>query len=196
MLLNNFFTKRVLPFCLISILFACDVVKLDEDNNPIIPMSEEEMASLTNMEPAEIANKLWADVYNEASEESVDISSYKPEDNKSLFIKFSGIIEDVDDEAMVAITKVRTDNHTIDLQMGPIIKGNSIRDAISFIKFDQFKNQVQFAKLTKELNKKAIEGIERPDQSWKNIEISGVAAVTVKDQNYVQAVPIILNKGK
>lgn len=196
MLLNNFFTKRILPFCLMLILFACDVVKLDEDNNPIIPMSEEEMASLTNMEPAEIANKLWADVYNEASEKSVDISSYKPEDNKSLFIKFSGVIEDVDDEAMVAIAKVRTDNHIIDLQMGPIIKGNSIRDAVSFIKFDQFKNQVQFAKLAKELNKKAVEGVERPDQSWKDSEVSGVAAVTVKDQNYVQAVPIILNKGK
>lgn len=38
------------------------------------------------------------------------------------------------------------------LQIGPVFKGTSIRDALPFIKFDQFVNQLDFALLSSELN--------------------------------------------
>jgi predicted lipoprotein len=38
------------------------------------------------------------------------------------------------------------------IQVGPIIRGTSIRDLLDFVKFEDFTNQVDFAKLANELN--------------------------------------------
>lgn len=38
------------------------------------------------------------------------------------------------------------------MQVGPIYRGTSIRDFLDFVTFDQFKNQVEFAKLASQLN--------------------------------------------
>jgi predicted lipoprotein len=43
------------------------------------------------------------------------------------------------------------------LQVGPVIKGTAIRDSLSFISFDEFENQIEFAKLANTMNKKACE---------------------------------------
>ena len=43
------------------------------------------------------------------------------------------------------------------VQIGPVIKGTSIRDSLDFVKFDQFKNQIQYAQLANALNKRANE---------------------------------------
>lgn len=40
----------------------------------------------------------------------------------------------------------------ITLQLGPIYKGTSLRDCLDFISFDDFKNQVEFAKLATQLS--------------------------------------------
>ncbi len=51
---------------------ACDVVKLDDNGKPIIPISAEEAASIKNMEPAAIANKIWDDVIKDAQEKALE----------------------------------------------------------------------------------------------------------------------------
>ncbi|MCC8180702.1 MAG: DUF2291 domain-containing protein, partial [Planctomycetes bacterium] len=38
------------------------------------------------------------------------------------------------------------------IQVGPIYRGTAIRDMLDFVSFDDFKNQVEFAKLAAELN--------------------------------------------
>lgn len=38
------------------------------------------------------------------------------------------------------------------MQVGPIYRGTSIRDLLNFVSFDDFKNQVEFAKLASQLN--------------------------------------------
>ncbi len=38
------------------------------------------------------------------------------------------------------------------LMVGPVYKGTSLRDLLDFVNFDDFKNQVEFAKLANELN--------------------------------------------
>ena len=35
------------------------------------------------------------------------------------------------------------------LQIGPVIKGTSIRDSLDFLKFDDFTNQLEFARVCK-----------------------------------------------
>ncbi len=89
---------------------------------------------------------------------------------------------------------VTQDQYDISVQIGPIIRGNSIRDAASFINFDDFKNQVQFARLSKELNKKAMENFTRPDSSWTGATVDILAAVTYKGTDVSEVIPLEISK--
>ena len=46
--------------------------------------------------------------------------------------------------------------------IGPVYKGTSIRDFLDFVNFDDFKNQVEFAKLATQLNTKVSEVVVAP----------------------------------
>jgi predicted lipoprotein len=42
------------------------------------------------------------------------------------------------------------------LQVGPVMRGTALRDAVGFIQFDQFANQLQFADVANQLNERAL----------------------------------------
>jgi predicted lipoprotein len=45
--------------------------------------------------------------------------------------------------------------HDVMLQIGPVIFGTALRDALPFVSFDQVVNQIQFAQVSRELNDRA-----------------------------------------
>lgn len=179
-------------------LLGCDVVKLDADGRPIIPMSAEEAASLTNLTPEELADKFWSNVLQEADSAQLLSEIGTQQDNaaqQSQFIRIHGVINAIDDTKKAATMSVSTENNgEVTVQIGPIVRGNSIRDAASFIRFDDFKNQVQFARLSKELNKKAIQTITRPDASWVGNQVDILAAVTFKQSALADVIPLDITK--
>ena len=60
-------------------------------------------------------------------------------------------------------------NAEIIIQIGPVIKGTSIRDSLDFISFDQFINQLEFADLSNSLNKWVVEKVLNNLQLDQNI---------------------------
>jgi predicted lipoprotein len=42
------------------------------------------------------------------------------------------------------------------IQMGPVIRGTALRDSLPFIEFSQFLNQLEFARVSNELNARAL----------------------------------------
>ncbi|PYF84131.1 MULTISPECIES: DUF2291 family protein [Marinomonas] len=168
---------------------ACKVVKLDENNKPIIPMSAAEASKIKNMEPDVIAQKLWPQVtaqYQDA--ESIDRLDFSVD--TSTFVKVDGTVTDFQPSALGNKMTVSSGDYVIPLQLGPVVRGNTIRDALDFISFDQFKNQVQYARLSKELSKQALSHIDAPDESWVSSKIDLIAAITLKNGQIVSAVPL------
>lgn len=49
------------------------------------------------------------------------------------------------------------------LQLGPVIKGSSLRDAAPFYRFSDFRDQIEFAKLGRALNDRASAGLVVPE---------------------------------
>jgi predicted lipoprotein len=45
------------------------------------------------------------------------------------------------------------------VQIGPVYKGSAIRDSLDFIRFDDFRNQIQYAQLANAFNKKINEEV-------------------------------------
>ena len=47
-------------------------------------------------------------------------------------------------------------NEKIALQIGPVVRGTALRDATGAAPFDQFTNQLDYADVSKEMNKRAV----------------------------------------
>lgn len=68
----------------------------------------------------------------------------------------SGTVVAANTESRAATIDVKTDGgHTVQLQIGPVVRGTAIRDSLAFRPFGSFKNQVDYAQFGKALNAKA-----------------------------------------
>lgn len=65
------------------------------------------------------------------------------------------------------------------VQLGPVIKGSALRDVAPFYNFDDFRDQIEFAKLSRGLNDKAAALINVPegDLMGKSASFTGVVAL-------------------
>lgn len=85
----------------------------------------------------------------------------------------------------------------ITLQLGPIYKGTALRDNLDFVSFDDFKNQVEFAKLASQLNTHAGEhsvvplGIRGDGAVGKVFDMYGATTQNGADTKF-SVVPVIL----
>ena len=61
------------------------------------------------------------------------------------------------------------------LQLGPVIKGSSLRDVAPFYRFGDFRDQIEFAKLARALNDRASAGLVVPEGELvgKTVSFSG-----------------------
>lgn len=68
------------------------------------------------------------------------------------------------------------------LQIGPEVRGSSLRDATAVISFSQFVNQIDFANVSSELNRRAVQSLppaaEMAQAAGRNIEFTGAFTVT------------------
>jgi predicted lipoprotein len=114
----------------------------------------------------------------------------------NFVIKGKGKVLAVDTESRAGTMAVDLDPYdgTLDLkiQVGPVVKGTSIRDSLSFISFDEFENQIEFAKLANTMNKKACEAaLGTTDvSSMVGKEIAFIGFFTADGTEDVLATPI------
>ncbi|MDX5627091.1 MULTISPECIES: DUF2291 family protein [unclassified Brenneria] len=187
----------------VGLLSACTVVDLDENGKPIIPTDPAAAPSYNNMTPDNIANELWQPkLLPLAQQQALSWEELKKAqaalaDNgsKPVYVQFTGQVVRLDRESREGRLDINVDGETVALQIGPIVKGNAIRDAAGFIRFDDFKNQVQFAQLARSMNKKALQNLPAIDESWQGENIRVLAALTLTKQGTVDAVPLELHKG-
>ncbi|MFM2484701.1 DUF2291 family protein [Celerinatantimonas yamalensis] len=176
---------------------ACHVVKLDAQGNPILPVDPKAQLSFDNMSPSDITNKIWPKLFAEAQTKAIDLNTamqLNHSDTYHVFVKFDGKVTAYQPTGLKRLLTVSTNVGDIQLNFGPMILSNAIRDASSIISFDDVKNQVQFARLSKAINKKAIHNITIPETSWVNSPIHVVAAVSINNHKILAAIPLIIDR--
>ncbi len=79
----------------------------------------------------------------------------------NFLTKFEGKVLSADTSSRVGVIKVETQTPNgaaiLTVQVGPVVQGTSIRDALGFIAFNDFVNQLQFADVADELNTRALQ---------------------------------------
>ncbi|MCL9672088.1 DUF2291 family protein [Citrobacter sp. MNAZ 1397] len=187
--------------CTTLLLTACTVVDLDENGKPIMPADPNAKASFDNMTPQQIAQQTWQErVIDAAHKHALDAttlttqmkaSSSQPQ---SVFVQLTSRVERVDlsnerEQKLVIIFN----GQPLEVQTGPVIQGNAIRDATGF-KFEDFTNQVQFAQLSRAYNREAIKHLPKIDDSWAGKQATVLMAVTLTGGKATQAAALELKQ--
>lgn len=187
--------------CSALLLTACRVVDLDENGQPIIPPDPNAKASFANQTPAQIAQQTWnSKVLTPAQSHALDSTTLKTRaanaNNESVFVKVQGKVDSVslDNERERTLT-VTVNDQPLQVQVGPMIRGNAIRDATGY-KFEDFTNQVQFAQLSKAYNREAAKHLPKVDESWQQQPVTVVMAVTMRNGALSDAAAISLERGQ
>lgn len=66
------------------------------------------------------------------------------------------------------------------LQLGPVIKGTSLRDVAPFYRFGDFRDQIEFAKLARALNDRATAALVVPEGDLTGKTVSFAGTVDLK----------------
>jgi predicted lipoprotein len=183
------------------LLTACRVVDLDENGQPMIPPDPNAKASFANQTPAQIAQQTWnSKVLTPAQQNALDSSTLKSRaasaNNESVFVKVQGKVDSVslsnERERTLTLT---VNNQPLQIQIGPMMRGNAIRDATGY-KFEDFTNQVQFAQLSKAYNREAAKHLPNVDESWQQQPVTVVMAITMNNGALSDATAISLQRGQ
>lgn len=107
----------------------------------------------------------------------------------NLALRFSGKVIATDVEVRAGTADVDTDGDgkaDLQLQVGPVVKGATLRDILPFISFTAYTNQIDFAQLASALNDKAAEGalksLDRATLNGKTVEGLGVFTAESADE--------------
>lgn len=99
----------------------------------------------------------------------------------NMAVRFTGKVVDADTEMRAGTADVDVDGDgkaDVQLQMGPVVKGTTLRDSLPFISFTSYTNQIDFAQLANALNDRAFEAAlksaERKNLKGKTVSVVGV----------------------
>jgi predicted lipoprotein len=191
----------VLTGCAALLLTACTVVDLDANGKPILPADPNAKASFDNMTPQQIAQQTWQErVIDAAHKHALDATALttqlKATSDKphSVFVHLTSQVERVDVSNEREQKLVMTFNgQPLEVQTGPVIQGNAIRDATGF-KFEDFTNQVQFAQLSRAYNRETIKHLPKIDDSWVGKQATLLMAVTINGGKATDAAALELKQ--
>lgn len=112
----------------------------------------------------------------------------------TLVLRGDGIVRAIDGDSPRGRLQVDTAIGPVMIQTGPVVSGSTIRDALPFIAFDHFPDQISFAEAAMALTDKALVRL-RPALATVNVgdrvSFLGTASATA-DQSAVVLTPVEL----
>lgn len=111
----------------------------------------------------------------------------------NFVVKGQGTIESVDTESRNGTAVLSIDGYngpvTVILQVGPLIRGDGIRDGAGFIEFGDFKDQTEFGQVSRELNKRVAEDVigdvDLTTLAGQTINFTGVFTIRTTNQTNI-----------
>ncbi|WP_041525763.1 DUF2291 family protein [Pantoea sp. At-9b] len=196
-------TGGIIMVALALMLTACTVVDLDANGNPIMPKDPHAKPGYTNQTPQQIAEESWQSRVAQPAEKQalswndMETKSHtlKAGTSESVFVRAGGTVTALDSSNdRERVLTVTINGKPVNVLIGPVLRSNAIRDAAGF-RFEEFTNQVQYAQLTKALNRHAVKQLPTVDASWQGKPVQMVLAVTIGPGTVDEVVAIQLQQG-
>ena len=195
---------------LILVLAACTIVPIEE---------MEEIQASETFDPAAFVEGIWTDqVVPTIVEKSEDLPTVLDAVNSNLtqagdqyatisqsgalnfVVKGSGTVESVDTESRNGTAVLKIDGYngpiSVILQVGPLIRGDGVRDGVGFIEFGDFKEQTEFGQVSRELNKRVSEDVigdlDLAGLAGKTVAFDGVFTIRTTNQTNIDLSEVII----
>lgn len=118
----------------------------------------------------------------------------------NYLVQFAGRVVKVDTTSLTGTVTVNVDYEgktlPVKIQIGPIILGTALRDAVKFISFEQFTNQMQYGGVSDELNSRVtrdvISKIDLKNLMGKRISVKGAYIYDSADPMDILVTPVIV----
>ncbi|MEN8906819.1 MAG: DUF2291 domain-containing protein [Clostridiales bacterium] len=148
--------------------------------------------------------KLVEDLKNDevSAKEKYGLGSNEMGSNWTFIVEGNGKTLDVDTSSRAGVMSIDLEpfdgQSDLLIQIGPVIKGSSIRDSLDFIKLDNFSNQVEFASVSKEFNSTVVSETISDNDYSKNIgkNITFMGCFTYANLDDILVTPVELNAGE
>ena len=193
-----------------ALLLACKIATI----RPI--ESKDEGKAAQAFDAAVYVESLWVEDVPTALEQAVDLRDFLPAvatdpeaagarwgrregaGPSHVIVKGSGRGLDVDVSSRIGIASVEVEVpggiDRVRLQIGPVLQGTSIRDALPSVSFDQFVNQIQFADVANALNarveREQLASLER--EALRGGRVRFVGMITLGEDSPLTVTPVRL----
>ena len=211
--------KRKISFivmlCLVMIVSLTGCVKVVEIGH------EDEVTGTKRFDAAGSVEAIWqSQAVPELKEKAVDLSKLLTESNGALqsvagkygkysmgtsgelsfIVKGNGKVTEINTEKRAGYMSVQLEGYSgpiaVKLQIGPVFKGSAIRDSLSFIKYEDYTNQVDWAKISQSIHdvvaKDVIEPANVSSLMGKTVEFTGCFTVDKPDEILVTPAELIV----
>ncbi|WP_297569568.1 DUF2291 domain-containing protein [uncultured Anaerovibrio sp.] len=211
--------KRKISFivmlCLVMIVSLTGCVKVVEIGH------EDEVTGTKRFDAAGSVEAIWqSQAVPELKEKAVDLTKLLTESNGTLqsvagkygkysmgtsgelsfIVKGNGKVTEINTEKRAGYMSVQLEGYSgpiaVKLQIGPVFKGSAIRDSLSFIKYEDYTNQVDWAKISQSIHdvvaKDVIEPANVSSLMGKTVEFTGCFTVDKPDEILVTPAELIV----
>ena len=206
-------TVLALLLCLIVTLAMTGCVKVVEIGK------EDELTGNKKFDAAKNVEEFWeSQAVPELKEKAIDLAELLNQSNGdfatladkghysmgnggelSFVVKGEGVVEEVNRQKKAGYMIVKLngyDGQTVKLQIGSVYKGSAVRDNLSFIKYEDYANQVDWAKISQNIHavidKEVIGKLAMPALIGKNISFVGAFGVDKKTEILVTPIEIVV----
>jgi predicted lipoprotein len=121
----------------------------------------------------------------------------------NFLIHFTGTVSSVDTSSMTGTVTVKvpygSEELSVKVQIGPIILGTALRDALKFISFEQFLNQIQYGGVSDELNtrveKNVVSKLDLKTLEGKTVSVKGAFTYDGSNAKDILVTPVLVTVG-
>ena len=174
----------------------------DENGNDIAAIWDEQVVPEIKENAVELSDLLETENDNmESSGEKYGRYSNGSSGNLNFAVHVTGTVEDVNVDKKAGYLIVKQDGYDgtvcIMVQIGSVFKGTSLRDYLSFINVNDYKDQIEYAQLAKDLNAYVGENVvdyeEASNAKGKKIDIYGCFTYEKNDELLILPVELSLS---
>lgn len=116
--------------------------------------------------PAAQASAIELQTFMEGQRADLKVGSSTGGAARAVFVKGTATVAEVDRKSRIGLARLRLtwakDGQTAAIQIGPVLRGTALRDALEFIRFSDFVNQLEFAGVANGLNDRVVTSVITP----------------------------------
>ena len=159
-------------------------------------------ATARTFEPASYVASIWESrVIPTAEGSAIDLEAFMQNQAsagtaRAVFVKGTARVADVDRSSRVGLARLKLPwqkaGRGAAIQIGPVIRGTAVRDALDFIRFTDFLNQIEFAGVAGALNDRVLSTVlHTPVNAGSEVTFLGAVPISTSAR-IVEIVPVKL----